>query len=42
MLDYIIPLVVAWLPFWSYLIPILALSFVATVPCVIRGIFRSV
>lgn len=42
MLDYIIPLVVAWLPMWEYLLPIIALCFIATVPCVIRGVFRNV
>ena len=42
MLDYIIPLVASWLPMWGYLLPIVALCVVATVPCVIRGVFRNV
>ena len=40
MIDVVIPIVRFWLPMWYYLLPLLALCFVATVPCLIRGILR--
>lgn len=40
MLDSVIDIIVVWLPMWDILLPILALAFVATVPCLIRGVFR--
>ncbi len=39
MFENIIPLIGAFLPIWDYyLVYILALAFVATVPCIIRAI----
>lgn len=39
MLDSIIPIIVSFLPVWiEYLIPLFALAFIATVPCIIRGV----
>lgn len=41
MIEYIIPLIVSWLPMWNYVFNILvALAFVATVPCVLREVCR--
>ena len=40
MIDCVIPIISAWLLMWDYLIPILALCFVATVPCIIRGLIK--
>lgn len=41
MINYIIPLVACMSPMWSHVLTILiALAFVATVPCIIRQIVR--
>lgn len=40
MIDFVIPIISAWLPMWDYLLPVFALCFVATVPCIIRGVIR--
>ena len=38
MINYIIPLVAAMRPMWSYVLThIIALAFVATVPCILRA-----
>lgn len=42
MINYIIPLVATMAPMWSYVLTILiALAFVATVPCIVRKIIRG-
>ena len=39
MINSIIPILVAFLPIWKiYLVPLFALSFIVTVPCIARGI----
>lgn len=41
MIDYIIPLIACYAPMWEYVMfLVLALAFVATVPCIIRQIVR--
>lgn len=41
MINYIIPLLVAYLPMWRYiLVLIFALMFVVSVPCIVRQIVR--
>ena len=42
MINYIIPLIATMTPIWSYVLTIiLALAFVATVPCIVRNIIRG-
>lgn len=41
MIDKIIPLIACMSPMWEYVLYlILSLAFVATVPCIIRGIVK--
>lgn len=43
MINYIIPLITAFVPMWNYVLHLVfALCFVATVPCILRAIVRSV
>lgn len=39
MINYIIPLVSSFSPMWSYVLNLMiSLFFVATVPCIVRGL----
>lgn len=41
MIGYVVSLIASVSPLWSYVLDyVFALAFVATVPCVIRGVFR--
>lgn len=41
MIEYIIPLIACMSPMFDYVLTlIIALAFVATVPCIIRGIVK--
>ena len=41
MISYVIPLIACMSPLWDYVLTlIIALAFVATVPCIVRGIIR--
>lgn len=42
MLEYMIPLWVAWLPFWNaYMVPLFGLGFILFVVSLVRNVLRG-